>query len=424
MANDVLVTIESLKHILPTVEQHILAQLNKNSEIVEEPAHEDIPCVFINGELPESKDYVFGELEYVSKTSKFHAYTLIKLQGRSSVSFPKKNFTVNLYSDEARSIPLNCNFKNWGEHNNFVLKADYHDILHARNVVSAKLWSKIVASRSDYDTLPEELRNSPNNGAIDGFPVRAYINGEYQGLYNWTIPKCDWMFGMNISNPNHAVLCAQVNDNGDTNLENNPCNFSQLWDGNEEYWEVEVGEKTDAVVDSLNVVIQSALDQDLDSLDLQSAIDYFIFQDVILGVDGLANNMLMVTYDLDKWYLSAYDLDNTFDMDLQLGLIYRPDAILGSFPYYNQYSSLLMFIQDSYWNRYQERYRELRKSALSNASIVSEFEKYINIYGEDTYIQDTSVYPDIPYVSENNMWHLRWFIEERLTVLDERYGNN
>ena len=59
-----------------------------------------------------------------------------------------------------------------------------------------------------FNKLPEELRNSPNNGAIDGFPVKVFINGVYNGLYNWTIPKCDWMFGMNSKNGDiyHPVL--------------------------------------------------------------------------------------------------------------------------------------------------------------------------------------------------------------------------
>ena len=41
--------------------------------------------------------------------------------------------------------------------NKYVLKANWIDHTHARNIVSANLWSQIVASREDYDTLPEEL---------------------------------------------------------------------------------------------------------------------------------------------------------------------------------------------------------------------------------------------------------------------------
>lgn len=242
MAEDILITKESLKTILPVYENKILEQVKNNMPKGIEPEYGDIPMVFITGNVPTSKDYVFGELEYISKTLKFHAYTRIKLQGNSTLLYPKKNFTVNLYKDEACSIQLNKEFKNWGLHNNFVLKADYIDILHARNVICAKLWSNVVTSRSDYDDLPEELKNSPNNGSIDGFPIKVYINGDYVGLYSWTIPKCDWQFGLSNKNVNHALLSAQINDEGNDSLEFNPCNFRHFWsDENADAWEIEIG---------------------------------------------------------------------------------------------------------------------------------------------------------------------------------------
>ena len=421
MANDILITTESLKHILPVYESNILEKAKYNNPKAVEPLDDDIPMVFITGAIPTSKDYVSGELEYVSKTTRFHAYTFIKLQGTSSLEYPKKNFTINLYSDENYSVKLNKEFKNWGSHNNFVLKADYNDILHARNVVCAKLWSKVVASRPDYDTLPEELRNSPNNGAIDGFPVKVYIDGVYQGLYNWTIPKCTWMFGMDENNENHTVLCAEINDNGDDALMRNPCNFSQQWDASEDYWSVEVGEINDATIESFNKIVLAIEESTLETgecLDIQSAIDYFIFQDVILGIDGLAKNMLLVTYDLTKWYLSAYDLDSTFDLHWEGYLMDAYDTSMPNAPYLNQYSALLDYIFEHHWDAYCSRYTELRNSVLSEASIISEIEKYVNIYSEDVYIQDTIPYPNIPSVEENTLSYLRNFIRLRLEFLD------
>ena len=426
MANNILTTIETLKSILPVFEDSIIRKIKNASPKIVEPADDDIPTIFITGEIPESKAYVSGELKYVSKSYRFHAYTYIKLQGTSTLYLPKKNYTVNLYSDENRSVKLNKEFKNWGFHNNFVLKADYNDILHARNVVGAKLWSKVVQSRNDYDTLPEELKNSPNNGAIDGFPVRVYVNGTYKGLYNWTIPKCDWMVGMNSANANHVLLSAEFNDNGDIAYQNNPCNFNTLWDGSEDYFSVEIGKNSSKLVNSLNNIIFSIMYDDQPVfehvLDIQSAIDYFIFQEIILGTDGLAKNMLLATYDMNKWYLSAYDMDSTFDLDWNGRILDYYDSDMPSAPYNNQFSSLLQYIWNNYHDAYVERYVELRKSVLSYSSIIEEFEKYIGIYGEDIYIQDTAIYPDIPSVTDNTLMSLRSFVSDRLEYLDDDYG--
>ena len=426
MANDILTTMETLKSILPVFEDNIIEKVKDALPQIIEPADDDIPMIFITGAIPDSKSYVAGELEYVSKTTKFHAYTYIKLQGNSTLRLPKKNYTVNLYNDESRSVKLNKEFKNWGFHNNFVLKANYNDILHARNVVGAKLWSKIVQSRSDYDTLPEELKNSPNNGAIDGFPVKVYVNGKYNGLYNWTIPKCNWMMNMNSANANHVLLSAEFNDNRDITYQNNPCNFNTLWDGSEDYFSVEVGENSAELVSSLNAVIEAIINNDSvaleQSLDIKSAIDYFIFQEIILGTDGLAKNMLLATYDMAKWYLSSYDMDSTFDLDWNGAILNGPSATMPRYPYNNEYSRLLSYIWDNYWAAYVERYTELRKSVLSYSSIIEEFEKYIGVYGEDVYIQDTAIYPDIPSATSNTLKSLRDFVSDRLEYLDDKYG--
>lgn len=426
MANDILTTMETLKSILPVFENNIIEKVKNASPKIIEPANGDIPTIFISGTIPDSKSYVAGELEYVSKTTKFHAYTYIKLQGNSTLRLPKKNYTVNLYSDENRSVKLNKEFKNWGFHNNFVLKADYNDILHARNVVGAKLWSKVVQSRSDYDTLPEELKNSPNHGAIDGFPVRVYVNGTYNGLYTCAIPKCDWMVGMDSTKLNHVLLSSEFNDNGDVNYQYNPCNFNLIWDGNKNYFDVEVGENSPELVSSLNTIISSIIRVDStsleQSLDIKSAIDYFIFQEIILGTDGLAKNMLLATYDMSKWYLSAYDMDSTFDLDWNGEILEYYDSDMPDVPYNNKYSSLLQYIWNNYHDKYVERYIELRKSVLSYSSIIEEFEKYIGVYGEDVYIQDTAIYPGIPSVTSNTLKSLQNFVRDRLEYLDSKYG--
>ena len=283
-----------------------------------------------------------------------------------------------------------------------------------------------MQSRNDYGTLPEELKNSPNNGAIDGFPVRVYVNGTYKGLYNWTIPKCDWMVGMNSANTNHVLLNAEFNDNGDEFSLNNPCNFNTLWNGGEDYFSVEVGENSPELVSSFNTIISSIINSDStsleQSLDIKSAIDYFIFQEIILGTDGLAKNMLLATYDMSKWYLSAYDMDSTFDLDWNGAILDYFDANMPEPPYNNQFSSLLQYIWNNYHDAYVERYVELRKSVLSYSSIIEEFEKYIGIFGEGVYIQDTAIYPNIPSVTDNTLKSLRDFVRDRLEYLDDDYG--
>ena len=132
--------------------------------------------------------------------------------------------------------------------------------------------------------------------------------------------------------------------------------------------------------------------------------------------------MLLATYDMSKWYLSAYDMDSTFDLDWNGEILEYYDSDMPDEPYNNQFSSLLQYISDNYWAAYIERYTELRKSVLSYSSIIEEFEKYIGVYGEDVYIQDAAIYPDIPSVTYNTLNSLRDFVSDRLEYLDDAYG--
>lgn len=386
-----------------------------------EPADNDIPKVFLSGDafadMTNEKNEVDMAMEYISKTDRFFSYIKIKFQGTSSLAYPKKNFTVKLYSDEARETKLKKDFKDWNHPGNkFVLKANWIDHSHARNIVSANLWSEVVACRSDYESLPEELRNSPRNGAIDGFPVKLYVNGTYQGVYTWNIGKDDWQFGMDEDNPNHVLLC-----NEDNSLHYNACNFRGLWDGFENTFAVEVGTNSTAVKNSLNTLITCVKDTDDATfkatigqyLDVQSAIDYYLHQYVIAGLDGLGKNMLLATYDGVKWYLSAYDMDSTF------GLWWNGESFVSAeyrcpYDYEQPYNLLFERIRNLFREEMVTRYAELRDSVYSYANIISHFEDFCGLVGSENYADDLVVYPEIPSAENNNLWQLRNYVRDRL----------
>ena len=392
-----------------------------------EPADNDIPKIFIDGEIPTTKTDVLAEMKYISKSKEFHAYIKIKCQGTSSMSYPKKNFSVKLYADESRTTALPQTFRDWGNASNkFVLKANYIDHSHARNIVSANLWSEIVGSRSDYESLPEGMRTSPRNGAVDGFPIKVYTNGTYQGVYTWNIGKDAWMSGMDESNANHVLLCGETNTDG--TYAENACNFRAPWSGVDgTNWSVEVGTNSTAVKDSLNALISCVMNTTDDEfrdqigtyLDIQSAIDYYLFQYAICGLDGLAKNMLLATYDLTKWYCGAYDLDSTF------GLWWDGSSFVAAQykcpeQYQEQFSLLWERIETVFYSELKTRYAELRNGPLSLPNIYTHFERFMDTIGLDLYAEDLTIYAEIPSGSSNNIKQIRDYIRDRLVYVDEQ----
>lgn len=387
------------------------------------------PMVYIDGAIPSTKDNTLATMTVKSKWLNIFAYIKIKCQGSSSMNYPKKNFTVTLYQDEERTIPLYIMIPGWKHRSNkFVLKANYIDHSHARNVITARLWSEVVASRPDYDTLPDEFRNSPNNGAINGFPIIVYTNGDYKGIYTWNIGKDAWMWGMDEDNSNHVLLCGETNTNGV--FAETPCNFRALWSGvNEEHWSVEVGTNGDAVKNALNALISCVKDttdeefvaQVGEHLDVQSAIDYYLFACADCGIDSLAKNLLLGTYDLKKWIMGQYDLDSTWGLWWD-GSKFITAATVFPDGYQEKFNLLFERIGSCFAEQIKERGIVLRKTVLSYANINLHFERFAREIGAEAYADDLVPYPSIPSAETNNIWQLRNFVKVRLNYFDSWLG--
>ena len=395
-----------------------------------EPADGDTPLVFFTGVKPTTKDNVLAEMVYISKGKIIKAYVKIKCQGSSSMNYPKKNYTVALYQDEARTIPLYLEFKDWGiKVNKFVLKADWIDHSHARNICTARIWKDIVESRPDYDTLPEELKNAPGHGAIVGFPIAVYYNGNYEGLYNWNIGKDPWMWGMDEDNPNHAMLCAETNNEGKGTA--TMCNFQgPIWGGIDgQGWSIEIGENSTSLKNSLNALIEFVANADEETfvggleeyLDVQSAMDYYCLCYADCGLDGLGKNMTIGTYDGKRWIMGAYDLDCTWLLHYHGGSFvpatYRcPED-------YQENANLLFDKFERYMTeRLKANYWRLRSGPLAVSNVMQHFERYIGQIGSDRYADDLTAYPNIPQAANNNIWQIRAAVRDRYAYTDAEFA--
>ena len=426
--NDTLVAvieaIDETKADKDYVQQEIaLALANAKNE----PAENDIPKVFIDGIIPTTKDDVLAELTYISKTLSFHSYIEIKCQGNSSMSYPKKNFTIKLFEDADRSVKQKIAFKNWGKQNKFCLKANWIDISHLRNIISARLWGDIVESRSNYETLPELLRTSPNNGAIDGFPIKVYNNGVYQGRYTWNIPKDKWTFNMDDELNEHCVLCGENYDSG--------C-FRAAALIDESDWTDEIHDVCpDSIKTSWNNVIDFVMnssDEDFKAnienyFDLQSLLDYHIYGLYMCGIDQYGKNQIYMTYDGVKWIASMYDMDSTW------GLYWNGQTLLGTDYGREQYEDqiegrmgnlLYERIEQNFFAELLARWNDLKTSALAMSNIINRFERLSDIASAELIKEDyasttaNGAYTGIPSATKSNLQQIRNFAAHRRSWTD------
>lgn len=390
-----------------------------------EPAELDVPRLYFYGNaLPTTKDNVNLEMDYKSNTMKFHSYVKLKCQGTSSMSYPKKNFTVTLYEDSARSTKLKKNFKGWGAQNKFCLKANWVDSTHTRNISGARIAYDMVASRPD-SPFKQELLKCPRNGAVDGFPIKVYFNGEFWGIYTFNIPKDAWMFNMNEDNPNHIVLCAERNTDGNSSLINS-CQFRKLWDGVDGGdWSYEVGTPSDTVKNSLNRCISfvmNASDEEFHDnisqyFDLYSLLDYYCFSYVVCHLDGLAKNMLLATYDGTIWGACLYDMDSIYGVQWNGASFVSPQYKCPE-QYQEQFSRLWVRIEECFADELRARYAELRQEALSLTNIIGHVEEIYDLLSPNMKTDETTKWANIPQYNANTITRFRNYMKDRVKYTD------
>ena len=393
-----------------------------------EPELMDMPRIYFSeGTLPTSKNATVMKFDYYSKTAAYHGYVDIKCQGNSSMSYPKKKFTIKPYQDKAKTKKLKIDFKGWGKQSKFVLKANWIDLTHARNVVSARLWGDIIKTRSDYTTaVPELLRTSPNQGAIDGFPVLVYSNGVYQGRYTLNIPKDKWMSNMDDALDTHCILCGENYQSG--------C-FRALPNINGSDWTDELHDVVPAAIktswtNAIKFVMNSTDDEFKTNLsnyfDVNSLIDYLLYGIVSTNLDGYGKNQIYFTYDGVHWIASVYDLDSTWGLWWNGGSFVATTYSRKEFQDHKdgQGNQLYDRLEKLFIPQLKARYTELRKDVLSVSHIIQKFEEFNDVCPKDIVQEDYASttgggkFTGMPSTTTNNIQQIRSNIVARLTYVD------
>ena len=401
-----------------------------------EPNIDDIPVVSITGTLPTGKAQgdVNVAIMYKSTTKTFTSYGTVKVQGDSSTSYPKKNFTLKLYSDVSRTVKNKMTFRNWDKaRNKFVLKANWIDHSHARNIVNARLWTQIVKSRSDYATLPSALTNS--HIAIDGFPVKVFNNGVYMGLYTWNLPK-DSLYGLDDDVDSNAIV------QGDSGIYSG----SILWRASD----MSDGKWADETHDTMPTIIMNGFNALLNFVytssdsafttnfstyfDKQSIIDQYIFLYAGCIVDNIGKNQTFFTYNGTYYYGGMYDMDGTWGLPPwnveSVGWKSASTAFQSGYTAVAESGGTTNLLYERlgtlFANDIKTRYQTLRLSVLSEDNINSEFERFMSTIPPHVYEEDNAsttgggAFTGIPLFSTNNIQQIRQFVIDRLAYVDSQ----
>lgn len=417
------------------------------------PEKYGIPTLYLWGDnilsLTDKSKTLKNEVRY-----SFPAYKVsgtvekFKVQGASSAYNPKKNYTLNLDHDfEA--------FSNYGKNHKYVIKANYAEPSQALNVVGARLWGSIRDTHKSYDTGVLNTNgdllvdNSGNRivaetdpqisiggtyGAVDGFPIAVYINDQYWGLYTFNIPKDDWMAKMpKKSDKKYAIIDTNWKPQGAFTQETNLKDQMELQFCNTK--------DTEWAKDSINALIRAVIAHydTVDTfnqavsplLDLDSAIDYYIFSVLVNNNDGIFRNYLLQTFDGTKWYFAAYDLDSTFGRvpDFWDHLAAKSDTDDWrdhgvTFENVTNDNRLLYQLWKFYKGEILKRTKALIDGPMSDSAVDTAFVDFVRHIPMKAYDAELDVWPYTPNTSVDNVNRIgRWYMQ-RIAWLRNKYFNN
>lgn len=342
---------------------------------------------------------------------RWSGYAQIGPQGTSSLAYPKKNFSITLFDDAGMTNEAKARFvKEWNAQSAYCLKANWIDPTHGCNVVSARI------ARDMMEGYPANA-SAPCHGLIDGYPSIVWLDDDCTGVYTMNIPKKPWMFGMDESDENHIVMCAE----------------DQLTEGafraeaTASGWSVEVGSAESAtILEKFNKMVSFVKDTETEAefrngfsshLDLDACLNYYCFTYLLGATDNLGKNMLMTTRDGEVWAPSLYDLDSLFGVQWDGIRQFASDSPCPA-KYQCNNSLLWAKIEEFYLLELCERYFELREGPLSLDNINRRWDDFCSGIPQALYEYDARRWLGIRQMHRSLNQSKTW-IAERAVYVDD-----
>lgn len=394
----------------------------------------------MNEALPQSKDdgKLNVNVSIINGDEEFTGYGVISVQGTSTSKWPKKNWSIKLYKDKDRTKELKISFGNSIGSNKWILKAEWIDPSMMRNVLAYNLWGDIVNNRENESNI--EVQNSNRdqlNEFAQGYPFTypsvLTVNGEHYGTSILMLGHDEENFNIDKSNPTHIYMTFDAR--GGYTPVKTWVKFDASGVGTwiEGYYpEVEnMTEEHYRSIGELGIFIRSPQNEFEDNfdkfLDKNNIIDMLLFIEVTYDNDAIAQDIEMVTYDLQKWYWLPWDKDTTFGLRWD-GTGINPDSLTKlvidyeeqnteEIPWYKTYHA--------FQSEIEERYRYLRDNDIFTVNNIENLSKIVSSnISEDLYIADYERWknegrPVVDEISIENI--LEWF-EIRLETLDAHFN--
>jgi len=386
----------------------------------------------LTANLPTSKDQddVPASVKVTSDGVSVTCPCLISVQGASSAGYPKKNFNIEFFQDDARSKNIEIKIGDLYPHDKLLFKSNWIDVTHSRNSCSYNLWDQVVKSRKTWPKNEVDLPmvgQTNSAGAFTGanghptlFPCVLYVNGNFYGMGCFGTAKKY----KNYNLPKNSPLMIQL-DQGDWTPMNGWA--AAIAAGGIEYGAPsKPNATTTAAVTTWDAfatdVIANVLTDVGTKLDQQNITDFLLFLEFIWAQDLLSGNNIknvqVISYGGVKWFFMPYDLDTVY------GLHWAGTSILDN--------ASTSYINGSFWKNlyncygaasFAARYKELRDLNIFSVSNVYDLLRANQCkFTKGVFDSEFAKWPAVPSLNLTSVDQILSWVKTRLVYLDNKYS--
>lgn len=343
----------------------------------------------------------------------------IQYRGAYSQSLAKKPFEIQFWNDEKGTETHDVSLLGMHEEDGWNLQAMYNESLRFHSKTNNDLWRLIHK--------PYYINSEPE--AVSGIEMKyaeLFINGEYRGIYCVGEKVKRKLLKLKKYNKNIKGELYKGTEWGESTTLNSllPYKNTELFWGGFEYKHPK--EETDwtNIYGFVDFVVNGAntefLSEYKSKFDINNAVDYFIFLNLLRAADNSGKNLYIAKYNTNEPYFYVpWDLDGTFGTIWNGQNVNITNDLLSN----GLYNRLLNDCSvDGFREKLNIRWGELRSSIITHSNLMNMFKVNYDFLKENgVYDREHLAWPDYNADSTQLDYISDW-LTNRLSYLDVKFS--
>ncbi|WP_073316654.1 CotH kinase family protein [Aquimarina spongiae] len=378
-----------------------------------------LPIIKITIDTIKDDPKTISKFSFADRDTIINASPGIEYRGNISLKFPKKTYDLEFWEDDQEES-VDLQFGDMRNDDDWVLDGLYNEPLRLRSFLANTLWLSI--HQSHYLDQEKDAKSG-----VDLLFTEVFLNENYIGIYA-LMEQVDRKL-LQLKKYNKKKIKGELfkasSYNGAPSYKAAPKykNIFPHWAGYEiEYpyknykaqWK-NIYKFTRFVVKSKDSVFKKKVSK---KFNLDNAIDYFLFVNLLRATDNLGKNFYVARYDKKTPYFNIpWDLDGVLGTIQDGKRISTTDDILSN----GLFDRLMKTNPDNFRRRLKERWSNLRRQQLSNDNLFEMIqEQYDYFFDNKVYEREQMVWLSGISLQDHFDYMTTWLLN-RLQYLDKYF---